>query len=176
MRQSVAIRDADLQDAALLARIIGDSFRDVARRFALTPENCPRHPSNCTPAWIDADHKRGVRYFILSENGEPVGCVGLESPNPQLCYLERLCVLPEMRRRGCGRALVLHALKCARANAAGRVGIGIIADQTDLKEWYSKLGFSETHRKRFPHLPFEVLFMELKISSPPSGDDSSIES
>jgi N-acetylglutamate synthase-like GNAT family acetyltransferase len=163
MNRSTTIRDAHPQDAERIAYVIRESFRDVAARFSLTPENCPKHPSNCTADWVESDLVRGVRYFILSQDGESIGCVGLERSNPDLCYLERLAVLPERRRRGLGSRLVLHALSQAKASGAGRISIGIIADHTELKEWYAKLGFVEGETKSFSHLPFRVSFMEFRV-------------
>jgi N-acetylglutamate synthase-like GNAT family acetyltransferase len=157
--QPVAIREASAGDAALLARLIRESFRDVAARFALTPANCPKHPSNCTPDWIESDWARGVQYFLLSQGDTCPGCVALERPRPGLCYLERLAVLPAWRRRGMGRALVRHVLARAREEGARQIGIGLIADHVELKRWYANLGFVETHTQRFQHLPFEVCFM-----------------
>jgi len=163
MKQAISIRDARPQDAETIAGVIRRSFQDVAVRFSLTRDNCPKHPSNCATAWVEADLERGVQYFILSHNSEPIGCVGLEKAGSDLFYLERLAVLPERRRNGFGRRLVDHALSLAEAGNAHRVSIGVIAEQTELKEWYARLGFVEKETKRFPHLPFRVTFMELNI-------------
>jgi GNAT superfamily N-acetyltransferase len=156
----ITISAAGAGDADVLSRIIRQSFQDVASRFGLTPENCPKHPSNCTRAWIEADHARGVQYVILFREGEPVGCAGLERPQPDLCYLERLSVLPGMRRRGLGRTLALHTMDRARNMGARKISIGIIAGQTELIRWYAGLGFGAVATKRFAHLPFAVRFME----------------
>ena len=163
MNSPVTIRDATTADANALSDIIRESFRDIAERFALTPESCPKHPSNCTSAWIEADQARGVRYFLMAQDDEPIGCVGIEKAGADLCYLERLAVLPDRRRHGFGRTLALHALACARDDGARRVGIGIIAAQTELKRWYARLGFFEVETKSFPHLPFQVCLLELPI-------------
>ncbi|MDB4444177.1 hypothetical protein N9174_02435 [bacterium] len=72
------IRKADTRDISLLSGIIRDAFLDVAKRFALTPENCPKHPSNCTDSWIERDFARGVNYYILEGDGTALGCVALE--------------------------------------------------------------------------------------------------
>lgn len=159
----IEIRDAGKNDAVMLAGIIRQSFRDVAVRFSLTPGNCPRHPSNCTPAWIASDQERGVRYYILSQEGTPVGCVGLETPNPDTCYLERLAVIPEYRCNGYGRRLVLYALERAKAAGALQASIGIIAGHTELKQWYAAIGFAEAGTKKFGHLPFDVLFLRFDL-------------
>jgi N-acetylglutamate synthase-like GNAT family acetyltransferase len=153
------IRNASKDDIPLLATVISTSFRDVAERFGLTAENCPKHPSNYTVDWIERDVARGMHYFVLEETDGICGCVALEKAGAEDCYLERLAVLPEKRRRGLGQALVEKVIAEARGLGAARVGIGIIAQQTELKRWYEKLGFIEGDTRTFAHLPFEVMFM-----------------
>jgi N-acetylglutamate synthase-like GNAT family acetyltransferase len=164
VREKIMIRRATIEDLEVLASIIRGSFRDVAERFSLTQDNCPKHPSNCTTSWVESDMARGVQYFILSQNENPIGCVGLERPSIDVFYLERLCVLPEMRGKNFGGSLVRHALSYATSKGARKVSIGIIAEQTELKEWYKTFGFVEMEIKRFAHLPFQVCFMEFDIS------------
>jgi diamine N-acetyltransferase len=162
-----SIRDAKEPDIPVLVDIIKNSFRDVAARFALTEENCPKHPSNCTLQWIETALRKGVRYFILEGGTYPCGCVALEQARHQLCYLERLAVLPDYRLKGFGKALVDYALYQAGQIGAERVEIGIIAEQYELRDWYSRFGFVETGRAVFQHLPFEVRFMA-KVFEPVS--------
>ncbi len=153
------IRRCTQKDTGLLVQAIRESFRGVAQRFGLTEENAPRHPSNCTAEWIQQDMGRGVIYFILVNDNIVSGCVALELASPEACYLERLSVLPNQRRHGFGKALVSHVLSEARLRGALRVDIGIIAEDTELKAWYKRLGFIETETKEFPYLPFRVTFM-----------------
>ena len=153
------IREADHQDVSLLATLIRDSYRDVAERFGLTAENCPKHPSNCTQGWITKDFDRGVAFFILERNSAPVGCAALEKADSEACYLERLAVTPANRRNGFGKILVEHICNQAKVLEAKRISIGIIAEQSELKSWYRKLGFIDGETKEFPHLPFFVAFM-----------------
>ena len=40
---------------------------------------------------------------------------------------------------------------------------GIIAKHTALRDWYRGLGFTKSETKGFPHIFFEVLFLEMKI-------------
>ena len=161
---NVTIRQATDADTGLLAEIISRSFADVALRFSLTRENCPKHPSNCTPDWIRQDQTRDIEYFIAEQGCDPSGCVALERPSPELCYLERLAVLPNRRERGIGRALVEHVISSAKATGSHLVSLSIIAKHVELREWYRRLGFRECATKSFPHLPFEVLFMEIEIN------------
>jgi len=160
---SQKIRICTKKDAQVLIEITRKSFQDVADRFGLTPENAPRHPSNCTVGWIRKDIEDGVTYFVIQNKNHVVGCVALEKSNSEVCYLERLAVLPNQRRRGFGKALVEHTLSEAKLLGVNYVSIGIIAEQTELKNWYKKLGFVEGESKEFPHLPFRVTFMSYGI-------------
>ena len=154
------IREATDSDVRLLVDLIRRSFRDVADRFRLTAENCPSHPSNCTRDWIVSAMANGVRFFILEVDETACGCVALEQPNSDVCYLERLAVLPELRGRGYGRTLVEHGLNVARDLGAGRIEIGLIADHFELRDWYLRLGFEITRdNAMFDHLPFGVTLM-----------------
>lgn len=154
-----SIVDTTPADAELLASLIRRSFADVAERFGLTPENTPMHASNTAPEWVLSAMAKGVRYYLMQTPEGAAGCVALERAEPDVCYLERLAVLPPFRRRGLGRALANHVIDEARKLGASRVELGIISAQAELREWYERQGFSVTTTARFDHLPFEVAFM-----------------
>ena len=160
---TVHIREANTADLSLISGLIRQAYRDVADRFDLTPSNCPKHPSNCTDEWIENDFGRGVSYFILEHRDIPVGCVAIEMANNDLCYLERLSVLPHEREKGFGRQLVEHVFRTARGLGTKNISIGIIAAQTELKQWYQRFGFIERETKEFSHLPFMVTFMTFEL-------------
>ncbi len=156
---SPIIKQATQTDVFTLTELIRASYQDVAKRFQLTLENAPTHPSNCQEQWIESALKKGIGYYILYNNQIPCGCVALEHVNPQLCYLERLGVTPQNRRKGVGQALVEHTFQQAKQRGTLRVEIGIISEDIDLMKWYQKIGFSVKETAYFPHLPFEVTFM-----------------
>ena len=156
---SYRTRACTRQDVDTLVETIRGSFRDVAERFGLNEENCPRHPSNCRADWVEKDMARGVTYYVLEYEGSVAGNVALEWVRPGLCNLERLAVLPDWRRRGFGKALVEHVIAEAGKLGCGTVRIGVIADQAELKEWYQGFGFVETETRDFANLPFRVTFM-----------------
>jgi len=157
------IREATRDDLPLLARLIRESFRDVADRFGLTAENCPTHPSNVTEDQLALTMAKGVAHFILESDAEPAGCVALEPAGEGACYLERLCVLPACRRRGLGAALVEHARDRAREMGLKRVELAMIAEHDELRRWYEGMGFFAMEMRRFEHLPFMVLFMSTPV-------------
>lgn len=161
------VRTCSHEDIPVLARTIREAFRDVAVRFGLTPDNAPRHPSNCAEGWIEKELGRGTVYFVIEAEGVVAGCVGMERAAPEVVYLERLGVLPAKRRRGLGKALVEHVLSEAGKLGARRVDIGIIAAHEELRAWYEKLGFVECETRDFPHLPFRVTFMSARPDAIP---------
>ena len=153
------IRDAKKGDKDILVALLLDSFRDVAEKFALTVDNCPNFAGFNAKKRVEADFEKGLRYFILEEDGTACGCVALEKAEPDLCYLGRLAVLPEHRNNGYGQALVNHLLEQARKMGIRRVEIGLISKHRKLKKWYKKFGFVQKSTKKFDHLPFIVAFM-----------------
>jgi N-acetylglutamate synthase-like GNAT family acetyltransferase len=159
----IIIREASREDVHLLTSLIRESFSDVAVRFGLTPDNCPTHPSFCTPQWVDSAMHKGIGFYVIESDGEPCGCVALERHDDQVCYLERLAVLPGYRQRGFGKALTEHVLGQAKRVGAQRVEIGIISEHAEIKDWYLRQGFDMKGTASFDHLPFEVTFMSKEL-------------
>lgn len=153
------VKETTPEDISTIAMLVSESNQDVAVKFGLNVENCPKHPSFCTNAWIAADLARGERYFIAQQNGNPIACVAYESPTAGLAYLNRLSVLPAHRKRGVGARLVQHIVEVAQSNGVQTISIGVIGEHTELQHWYGKLGFKPGENKRFPHLPFSVTYM-----------------
>jgi ribosomal protein S18 acetylase RimI-like enzyme len=63
------------------------------------------------------------------------------------CYLAELYVVPERRRRGLGRALLLAAIECARARGSDRMDLGTGANDVAARALYESLGFSNREGK-----------------------------
>ncbi len=154
------IRMGTKADIDTLTELIRNAFEDVAFRFGLTEQNSPTHPSNCRPEWLVREMNRGVTFYILEREGQPAGCIALEKINDDVCYLERLAVSPDERRKGFGEALVKHGLSEAKRLDVRRVQIGIIAEHQELHDWYEKLGFEDIESRTFPQLVFRVTFMD----------------
>ena len=146
------------------ARVVRNAFRTVALDFNLTRENSPTHPSFMTTRRLREDQNRGVEFFGLFLEGKQVGFVAVEKADATLYYVERLAVLPKYRHRGYGKKLMEFAFEYIRANGGRKVSIGIINEQTVLKDWYEGLGFEEVSTREFAHLPFTVCFMEKTIT------------
>ena len=157
------IREAGFDDVAILVTLVSEANKDVALRFGLNAENCPKHPSFCDEEWIKADLARGERYFILEENLSAIACVAYERPSADLAYLNRLSVLPAHRECGIGSRLVEFIIELARSEKVEQVSIGVIGEHADLQRWYNKRGFESGEVKCFPHLPFSVRYMAYSV-------------
>jgi ribosomal protein S18 acetylase RimI-like enzyme len=159
------IISATLANAKTIAEIISVSNQDVAVQFGIDKDNNPKHPSFYNEEWALSDFERGEEYFLYSSNGEYVGCVAYEQADSGKGYLNRLSVLPNFREQGIGKELTQHIVRYAKLKGVSEISIGIIADHADLKHWYEKLGFQKNGLKKFPHLPFDVLYMkhDLKV-------------
>ena len=158
------IREADPHDAVALARLVAESNKDVAERFGLTADNCPKHPSQCTADWVRADLARGERYFIGCDDAQPIACVAYERAAADVAYLNRLSVLPAWRRQGVGERLVRFIVDRARADGVATISIGVIAAHEQLQRWYRKLGFVDGETRRYAHLPFAVKYMSYPLA------------
>ena len=158
------VRKATDKDAQLISEIVSESNKDVAIKFGLDVNNCPKHPSFYNAEWVNADFNRGEQYFILENGVEVYGCVAIECPNDDVLYLNRLSVLPAFRQQGYGRNLVEFVIKQAKSASVTVISIGIIGEHTELLKWYKKLGFMPTETKSFPHLPFTVQYMTYQIT------------
>lgn len=160
---SIAVTTKD--DAEIIATIISESNKGVAQQFGLNSVNNPKHPSFCNAQWVSDDFERGEKYFLYLQGGIAVGCVAFDNPRPGVAYLNRLSVLPQYRNNGIGEQLVKHIVEYSKTKRIERISIGIIAEHTQLKQWYVKLGFERGRTTTFEHLPFDVLYMNYKILS-----------
>jgi len=160
----MVIKQAKKADIDVLVTLLRISYRDVAERFELTEENCPKFLAFCTNKRIESDLEKGVTYYILEKDGRPCGCVALERAKPDLCYLMRLAVLTGHRGKDYGKMLVRQIFDRARKTGTHRVEIAMISKDRKLKSWYKKLGFLQKSTKKFDHLPFTVAFMYRELS------------
>jgi ribosomal protein S18 acetylase RimI-like enzyme len=72
------------------------------------------------------------------------------------CYLEELYVVPELRGRGLGRALMEAAIEVARDAGASRMDLGTSETDVAARALYERLGFS--HRGGRPDGPVEYFY------------------
>lgn len=143
--------------------IIHRSFQTVADELNLTKDNCPSHTAFIPIDKLVLQFDNGTAMFLYQYNGNFIGYFSL-SVNNDSVELNNLAVLPEYRHLGIGKELVDYAITYSKnILGANKIKIGIVEENTILKEWYEKLGFVHTGTKKYEHLPFTVGFMETEI-------------
>lgn len=154
--------DSD-EDLEQCVEVIRNSFATVAQEFHLTRENAPGNGAFMEFSDFQKYDREKTTFYGAFEENRQVGFFALLARTPQLYYLERLAVLPEFRHRGFGEKMLNYAAEQVRKAGGERISIGIINDNSVLKNWYDTHGFVETGRKTFPQLFFEVCYMELVV-------------
>ncbi len=85
-----------------------------------------------------------VRGFVWEEDGAIVGMtIANREGLTQDWYIGTVAVLPEFRRRGLARKLVVAALDMMRAQGGARVTLGVIDGNVPAQTLYRSLGFVE---------------------------------
>ena len=143
--------------------IICSSFITVAGEFGLTENNCPSHTAYMTIDKLQKQFDDGRPMFLFYQDAVPVGYFSLEKCSDEEWELNNLAVLPEYRHFGIGKAMVDYAVESVKKYGGNKISIGIIEENTKLKDWYLKLGFNHISTRKFEHLPFRVGFMKMEI-------------
>ena len=153
-------KQEDLENSALVIR---NSFLTVANEFNLTRENAPTNGAFIKSNDLKDLLEKGITLIGVFSNEEQVGFVAIEKSREKTFYMEKLAVLPKFRHQGIGKKIMDYVFNFIRSNGGEKVSIGIINENTVLKNWYKKYGFKETGTKKYSHLPFTVCFMEKKV-------------
>ncbi len=140
--------------------VIREGFGTVADDLQLTVENCPTNGAFTTLERLTNDYDKGNLMYGLWLEGKPAGFTELEEKDNGLFYLEKITVLPQYRHEEWGAFLLDFSKSRIRELGGSRISIGIIEENTVLREWYLRHGFAHKGTKKFDHLPFTVGFME----------------
>ena len=160
---NVLIREVCSDELAVFAKVIRQSFATVAADFGLTMQNCPTNGAFMQTERLLSDHSRGDVMAGLFADGQPSGFAQLAQKSEDVFELCKLAVLPPLRHAGHGTQLLEWACDTVRKKGGNKITIGIIEENTMLKDWYLLHGFVHTGTRLFAHLPFTVGFMELSL-------------
>lgn len=141
-------------------KVIQNAFLTVADEFQLTKENAPTNPAFLGAEALEKMRDKGAVLFGAYQGETCIGFAAAQEAKEGNFYMERLAVLPEYRHGGVGKKLMDTIFDYVGKSGGNRVSIGIINENTRLKEWYQQYGFVQTGLKHYDHLPFEVCFME----------------
>jgi len=144
--------------------VIHKSFATVAKEFALTQENCPKHTSFIPLTFLETHLLWGWQTFGLFSGKKMIGYMSLSKKDDKVYELHNLAVLPEYRHYGFGKQMLDFAKETVKRSGGEKIEIGIIEESTVLKNWYIANGFIHTGTKKFDHLPFTCGYLEWKAN------------
>jgi GNAT superfamily N-acetyltransferase len=157
------IREVGEHELEECAGVIREGFLTVAKEFEITRENAPTNGAFMQKDRLEEDRAKGNIMYVMVQEGRTIGFMQLEKNTQELYFLQKLVVLPEYRHLGLGKALLDYAKEKVAEWGGNKISIGIIEENTVLKNWYLAYGFATTNTRKFEHLPFTVGFMELKL-------------
>ncbi len=137
----------------------------VAEEFGFNEINCPSHTAFMTTDKLESQFDNGRPMFLFYQDDTPVGYFSLTKRNDDEWELNNLAVLPAYRHLGIGKAMVEYAVATVKEYGGNSILIGIIEENSRLKNWYSNLGFKHISTRDFEHLPFTVGFMEFDFNN-----------
>lgn len=159
------IREVQQEDIKECVEVIVRSFMTVADAFGFTIDNAPRFTAFATTEGRLDWHMKGEHrsMYVYIEDDVIVGYYSLLQQENEECEVNNVCVLPEYRHKGIGEQLMRHAFKIAEELGCKKVCIGIVEENTVLKEWYASQGFIHTGIQKFDFFPFTCGYMEKVI-------------
>jgi predicted acetyltransferase len=129
----VAVRAAQPQDRSLLARLLGAYLLE----FDGSTEPYPY----LDHYWTEPDRLP----LLIDVDGEVAGFCLIRRAGDRWAIAE-FSVVPELRRRGVGRAAVIAVVGLARAEGAADIEATVHADHPDALAFWLAVGFREAAR------------------------------
>ena len=159
------IRKVGQEDIKECVEVIVKSFMTVADEFGFTINNAPRFTAFATTEerlnWhLNGEHRP---MYVYIEDDIIVGYYSLLLQGNEKCELNNVCVLPKHRHKGIGEKLMKHAFATVAELGCKKINIGIVEENTVLKEWYASQGFIHTGTQKFDFFPFTCGYMEKTI-------------
>lgn len=139
-------------DRALLLKFMQRTYQEMeaADRYAHLAQTVEQYLSNETPLWwvassVDALSENSTKP-PFSRSHQPIACLWLGTAIDQLhgdhhAHIFLLYVLPEHRRKGIGKALMLHAEAWAKARGDRQIGLQVFQSNQPALNLYDRLGF-----------------------------------
>ena len=175
------LRIADQDDVSAIVALVQSAYRGESSKEGWTTEASLLGGQRTDQAAIaDAIASPGTRMIVAVDDvGELVACCAIEQVDRQRVYFGTFAVRPRLQGAGLGKRLLAEAERFARHDwGCDRVEMQVIAQRTDLIEWYERRGYGRTGEvKPFPYgeerfgLPLrdDLYFVGLGKSLPASG-------
>lgn len=130
----IAFRKATNGDAKEIARQNAIYFNDEDIEGEINADDMPLP---------EVEEKRGMTSYLVEKEGQIIGKVNLQLTS-KLGAIFGLGVLPEHRRKGYGRALLLLAIEKLKEANAQEIMLQVAAENANALNLYKSCGFEET--------------------------------
>ena len=157
------IKQIQISDLERCLFVIRESFATVAKNFDITEENFPDFRSFMKIEKMQYYWDNGFLMYGYYLNNDIIGYVSLIKKDESTYELNNLAVLPEYRHKGFGKELVEFCKNKVKEIGGNKIILGMIEENTRLKNWYMQNGFAHTGTKKFDRFPFTAGFMECEI-------------
>ena len=114
------------------------------------------------------------RLYLATQDGKPVGCVGVRQLSTGVAEMKRLYVTPDARRMGTGRQLALTAIQAAQELGYQRLVLDTLPSMRLALKLYRQLGFQEIPAY-YPSPVEGMVFLALDLNQPADTVTDSID-
>lgn len=148
------IKEVERKHVEACATFIRYCFKTVADMYCLTEENAKNYVAfSLTKSRLefelDNENRKIYAYYL---DGKVVGLYSFCLKLNNKCEINYLCVDPEHRNKGIGRALLYHAIENAEENFCTKIETNIMINNTPLRQWLINLGFHIVKTERVSDL------------------------
>ena len=159
------IRKVEREDIPTCVNLIRSSFMPIAEEFGITKDNAPGYTAFAISddrlfRQMDEEHRP---MFAAEEDGVLCGYYSLLIQENGECELNNLAVLPQYRHRGIGKQLLEHSYTIAKSMGCHVMNIGIVEENTVLRQWYEQNGAIHIGIKKFDFFPFTCGYMKREL-------------
>lgn len=170
----MTLRVATAADAEAVGRVHVESWK-VAYRGIMPDDVIARTDlAFRTRLWTDRLATREWPVFVIDEGGEIVAfCQMVPSPDPgddptTVGHITSIHVLPQLRGRGHGRALLDRAFAEFRRRGFAEVTLWVLDGNVSARRFYEGLGFRQDGgRKTYPGTDVPEVRYRLRVSDLP---------
>jgi ribosomal protein S18 acetylase RimI-like enzyme len=157
------IRSVSESELSECLKIIQAAYIPVAERFGLTDDNCP-DSGRATLKFesLLQEYENGELMFIYCDDGRICGYLGM-CRNGEVLKIDDIVVLPAYQGKGIGSNMLSFAKNYARDCGCIKLRLGMINNNTELKNWYRKHGFETVELIQYPNAPFVTGYMEARV-------------
>jgi GNAT superfamily N-acetyltransferase len=156
------IRPLTAEQLPEYAEVIRKSFATVAHEFGWTKGTAPTFTAYITDEQLAQKIGGGYYAFGLCVKDKIVGFVSLTDKGDGVFEMNHLSVI--WRHYGYGKRLMKYCKDKVRELGGNKIAIGIVEENTALKDWYAANGFVHTSTKKFENLPFTTGYMEWRVA------------